>query len=145
MTEAVESLRLARVVRADRQAVWNAWTRPEEMKRWACPAPGGLKEATADLRVGGSFTMRMEVEGVEHNAFGTYREVDEPNRLVYSWDWREEDQQMGETLVTVEFRDVEGGTEVVLTHEGFPVAEARDGHGEGWALCLDHLVALVVG
>ena len=87
--------------------------------------------------------MRMVVEGVEHNAFGTYREVDEPKRLVYTWDWREEGQQMGETLVTVEFNEVEGGTEIVLVHDGFPADEARAGHGEGWELCLDHLVAHV--
>lgn len=143
MTETVEALRLVRTVRADRQTVWNAWTRPEEMRIWACPAPGGLKEATADLRVGGHFTMRMEVEGVEHNAFGTYREVDEPNRLVYTWDWREEDQQMGETVVTVDFREVDGGTEIVLVHEGFPVDEAKAGHAEGWELCLSHLAGHV--
>ena len=108
MSEVVEALRLVRTVQAGRQAVWNAWTRPEEMMVWACPAPGGLAEATADLRPGGHFTLRMVVEGVEHNAFGTYREVDEPKRLVYTWDWREEGQQMGETLVTVEFNEVEG-------------------------------------
>lgn len=145
MTETVEALRLVKRVRAGRQAVWNAWTRPEEMRHWACPAPGGLKDVTADLRVGGAFSMRMEVDGVEHNAFGTYREVDEPNRLVYSWDWREEDQQMGETIVTVEFREVDSGTEIVLMHEGFPVDEAREGHGEGWVLCLDHLAGYVDG
>ena len=137
--EIVTALRITRVIRTDRQSVWDAWTKPEQMKQWSCPAPGGLAEATSDLRVGGAFTMRMVVEGVEHNAFGTYREVEEPKRLVYTWDWREEEQAMGDTLVTVEFNEVEGGTEVVLLHEGFPAEEARAGHDEGWNACMANL------
>jgi glutathione S-transferase len=139
--ETVSALRIARTIKADRQAVWNAWTQPEQMKHWACPAPGGLADATADLRVGGAFTMHMIEGGNEHNAFGVYREVDEPRRLVYTWDWREEDNQMGETLVTVEFNEVDVGTEVVLVHEGFPTAEVKDAHDQGWTACADHLEA----
>ena len=83
----------------------------------------------------------MVVEGNEHNAFGTYREIDEPRRLVYTWDWREEEFRVGETVVTIDFNEVDEGTEVVLVHEGFPAAEARDGHDEGWGSCLDQLEA----
>lgn len=39
-----------------------------------------------------------------------------------------------ETLVTVEFIDKGGATEVVLTHERFP-----DEHQGGWLGCLDSL------
>jgi hypothetical protein len=49
---------------------------------------------------------------------------------------------MGETLVTVDFSEVEGGTEVSVLHQGFPVAEARDGHDEGWSACLTNFEAL---
>ena len=133
---------LTRVIRAERQKVWEAWTRPEHMRKWSCPAPGGAKEVVSDLRVGGSFSIHMEVEGKSHTAFGTYREIDAPRRLVYTWDWEEEENAMGETLVTVEFNEVEGGTEVVLRHEGFPAAEARQGHEEGWGACLVHFEAL---
>lgn len=135
--EAVGVVRLSRTIRAERQDVWDAWTQPERMKVWSCPAPGGCREVTSDLRPGGSFSIRMEVDGKAHNAFGTYREVDEPRRLVYTWDWEEEDDAMGETVVTVEFREVDGGTEVTLVHEGFPAEEARTGHEEGWTACFD--------
>lgn len=140
--ETVGAVRVTRVIGADRQAVWEAWTRPEHMKRWSCPEPGGVKEVTSDLRVGGSFTIRMVVGGVPHSAFGTYREIDEPRRLVYTWDWEEEDNAMGETLVTVEFKEVEGGTEVVVLHQGFPAEEARQGHEEGWNACIDNFAGL---
>ena len=48
-----------------------------------------------------------------------------------------------ETLVTVEFARAEDGTEVRLSHEGFPTPEDREGHEEGWNICLERLVDLV--
>ena len=140
--ETANALRLTRVIRAPRQAVWDAWTQPEHMKRWSCPEPGGLKELSCDFRVGGAFELGMVAGGASHTAFGTYREIDAPRRVVYTWDWREESNQMGETLVTVEFNEVEGGTEVVLVHEGFPAMEAKTSHEEGWRACLEHFEAM---
>lgn len=140
--ETVTALRMTRTIGADRQAVWDAWTRPEHMKKWSCPEPGGVIDLSSDFRVGGEFHIRMSVEGTEYNAFGTYREIDEPNRLVYTWDWKEDEHRAGETVVTVEFADVEGGTEVALVHEGFPAVEAREGHEQGWGACLAHFEAL---
>lgn len=140
--ETVSALRMTRTIRASRQAVWDAWTKPEQMKQWSCPMPGGLQGASVDLRVGGAFELRMAVDGEKHTAFGTYREIDEPNRLVYTWDWREDSHAMGDTIVTVEFREVAGGTEVVLVHEGFPAVEAKASHEEGWGPCLMHLEAM---
>lgn len=137
-----DSLRITRVVKADRQSVWDALTQPEQMKKWMCPAPNGVKSVSADVRVGGTYEVVMEVEDRRHTAFGTYREIEQPGRLVYTWDWRDEEMQMGDTLVTLELNEVDGGTEIVLLHEGFPAAEAKSGHEEGWGACLTHLVAL---
>ena len=141
--DTVPAVRISRIIRAPRQAVWDAWTKPEMMKKWSCPVPGGLKGVACDFRVGGAFELRMEVEeGVRHTAFGVYREIDAPNRVVYTWDWREQDNAMGDTLVTVEFNEVDGGTEVVVVHEGFPVLEARDAHEEGWTACVANFEAI---
>ena len=51
----------------------------------------------------------------------------------------------GETLVTVEFKDVDrdARTEIVLTHERSKDEAARDRHGEGWNGCLDHLLSIL--
>lgn len=141
--ETTDSLRITRVIRADRQAVWDAFTQPEHMRGWMCPAPNGAKAVTADVRVGGEYTIQMVVEGEEHNAFGTYREIDPPSRLVYTWDWRDGAMSsMGDTVVTVEFKEVDGGTEVVLVHEGFPTPEAKSGHEQGWGGCFMNLEAM---
>ena len=47
------------------------------------------------------------------------------------------------TLVTVEFMPAEEGTGIRLVHEGFPPAGDRDGHEEGWNICLERLSDLV--
>jgi len=140
--DTMNSLRLTRLIQADRQEVWNAWTQPDLMKQWSCPEPGGVQEVESDFRVGGAFTIAMRVDGNAHTAVGMYLEIEEPNRLVYTWDWKEEDQQMGETLVTVEFEAHGDATEVILFHSGFPAVEAKEGHEQGWGACIAHFEAL---
>ena len=140
-----KSLTVTRVVPAEPARVFEAWTQPEIAIRWSCPYPGGAQEYTADLRVGGSYRLRMEVEGERYTAFGTYREIDPPNRVVYTWDWEEEAHACGETLVEVDFRAVPEGTEVRVTHSGFATEEDRQGHDEGWNACVDNLVTLLRG
>jgi hypothetical protein len=46
---------------------------------------------------------------------------------------------VGETLVTVEFHDRGGSTEVVVTHDLFPTLVARDLHERGWGGVLEQL------
>ena len=50
-----------------------------------------------------------------------------------------------ETVVTVDFVPVEDGTEIRLTHGGFPTPDDRDGHQEGWTICVGRLAETVAG
>lgn len=134
------ALKLIRTVAASPEAAFEAWTAKERLECWVCPNPDARVEVEVDLRAGGRYTIRMHADGGPYTAFGTYREVDPPNRLVYTWDWKEEPHAMGvDTLVTVEFVPVEGGTDIRLTHEGFPAPAVREGHGEGWTMSLERL------
>lgn len=136
------SLRVSRVIKASPEEVFAAWTQPEHLKRWSCPEGMEVGDAQVDLTVGGRYLIRMESpQGKVHTAVGVYREIERPSRLVYTWDWEEE--SIGETIVTVEFNDLDGSTEVVLTHELFPNAEAKVGHEEGWTSCLGRLDKLL--
>jgi uncharacterized protein YndB with AHSA1/START domain len=76
--------------------------------------------------------------------FGVYREIKKPSRLIYTWTW-EPKEEFGESVVTVDFLDKEGFTEVQLTHDKLPSAESREHHGHGWNGCLDKLEALLSG
>lgn len=138
------SLTITREFGAPRARVFNAWTHADEMRAWACPEGASVESVSSDLRTGGAYHITMRIEdGSLLTARGVYKEVEVPSKVVYSWDWDEEDHRMGDTLVTVEFEDLGDRTRVVLTHDFFPAIEARDGHAEGWGSCLDKLEKLV--
>jgi uncharacterized protein YndB with AHSA1/START domain len=135
------TLRLRRTIHAPRAKVFRAFTDPMVLQRWWIPGPGHtVPEASIDLRPGGSYRIEMQnPKGERFHLLGTYREVRPPERLVYTWRWEGLRSESAETLVTVEFRDLGGVTEVVITHELFPDAAARDRHQRGWSGCLEQL------
>ena len=137
------AFRITRTIPAPRDAVFRAWTEPDRIREWSCPPGGTIRDSQVDLVPGGPYRLLIEAEGgTFHTAFGVYREVDPPSRLVYTWDWEEPEAAVGETLVTVEFVADGASTEVVLAHEGFAAAEAAEGHRLGWTWSLERLEAL---
>ena len=64
-------------------------------------------------------------------SYGVYQEVVEPEKLVFTWAFEKRpgddpDFVPAQTLVTIEFLDKGGATEVVLTHQQFPDEHMRD-------------------
>ena len=142
-TETTKSLRLSRIIAASTDEVFEAWTNPELMMKWCAPEGADIPSVTADLQVGGEFKIHMSEESGEHVAYGTYREIDRPKRLVYSWDWENPANHMGGTLITVEFNAIGDNTEVIMTHDLFPTEEVMEAHNQGWASCLNRLESLL--
>jgi uncharacterized protein YndB with AHSA1/START domain len=132
-------LQVTRTIKARRPRVFDSWTKPELMQRWFAPGEMTVANASADLRVGGEYRVEMRgVDGFVHIAAGVYKKII-PNELL-SFTWGGSCSDSGaETLVTVEFKDVEGGTELILTHEHFTSTEAAAKHQQGWQGCLDNL------
>ena len=141
-TETSQSLQVRRLIQADPATVFSAWTEPAQLERWSFPEGGAFGGAEVDLRVGGRFHLRMKApDGSQHVAVGVYREIDRPRRLVFTWGWEGDNAPFGEgeTLVTIDFEDRDGSTEVVLTHERFPNAESKASHEHGWNSLLNNL------
>jgi uncharacterized protein YndB with AHSA1/START domain len=141
-TQTTSTLRLSRIINATRDEVFEAWTNPELMMKWSAPEGATIPSVTADLTVGGDFKIHMSEESGDHVAYGSYREIDRPNRLVYTWDWENPDNHMGGTLITVEFNAVGDSTEVIMIHELFPTDEVMEAHNQGWVSCLNRLEAI---
>ena len=140
------ALRLTRVIAADPRTVFDAWTDPKHMKHWSAPEGMDVAFVEVDLQVGGRFRLTMRnAEGQEFKAFGEYRVVEQPRLVSYTWDWEQEEHQMGETLITVEFNAVEGGTEVVMRHELIPTEKFAADHTHGWTSCLNRLELMFSG
>ena len=131
-------LDLKHFYRAPRETVYQAWTRPELIKQWFAPGDMTTPFAEVDLRVGGRYRIQMKKpDGETHTTTGLYKEIVPNQRLVFTWGWEGPDRF--ETLVTVEFRETDGGTELLLTHERFTDTGSRDMHREGWEGCLASL------
>jgi uncharacterized protein YndB with AHSA1/START domain len=75
-------------------------------------------------------------------AFGTYLEVDQPARLVYTIAW-ERLPNGPESLVSVDFDELDGATKVTLVQERLETRRGRWGHARGWRHSLDRLRQLV--
>ena len=134
---------LRRTFSASRDRVFHAWTEPALLRQWWGPRGFTTPSAEIDLRVGGRYRVAMQPpEGDTLYLSGVYREVAPPERLVYTWRWEGDDAAV-ESLITVEFVDRGGTTEVVVTHERFPDEESRRHHADGWTQGLDRLEVLL--
>ena len=137
MTDTVDEnpvVHINRVFAASRDAAFAAFTDPEQLKLWFGPQGFTTPVAEIDPRVGGSYRIEMlSPDGNAHRLSGVFREISPLERLVFTWIWAEGEIAGLETLVTVEFRDRGGETELTLIHEMFPSAEVRDRHTEGWS------------
>lgn len=143
--ETKPSLTIVRIVRAAPEKVFAHWTDPALMQLWFCPEGVVLRSVETDARPGGRFRIVMQEkdDGEVHDVSGTYREFDPPRRLVFSWAWITMPER--ESLVALDFRPVEGGTELTLTHSQFADEAARDSHREGWTRIVDNLATLFEG
>lgn len=134
------SLQVKRTFAAPRDRVFRAWSDAKQFALWFHPTTDYTTVITRlDLHVGGAYSIEMHHKGGNINTVrGVYKEVKPPEKLVFTWRWQREDAGP-ESLVTVEFRDLDGSTEVYLTHENLYNAEERAKHNQGWIGCLEQL------
>jgi uncharacterized protein YndB with AHSA1/START domain len=129
-----------RVFDAPRELVWKAWTEPEQLAQWWGPRgiQTPLETIEVDLRPGGAFRMTMvsEADGTEFPTEMEFREVVEPERIVFGW---EAQRGLGAGEVTVTFNDLGGKTEVIAHFDGFTTDEIMADAEIGWNGQLDKL------
>ena len=104
--------------------VFEAWTRPELLKRWWAPKSTGvsLLSCEADVRVGGRYRFEFGHEASKSMAFfGRYIEVTPHARLV----WTNDESDDG-AVTTVTFEE-KGGKTLLVMRELYPSKEALDG------------------
>jgi uncharacterized protein YndB with AHSA1/START domain len=114
---------MTRVFDAPRHLVWDAFTKPELLKRWFGPRGWSMVVCEMDLRVGGGFRFVLRSpDGKEMGMRGVYREIVPPERSVHMESF---DDYPGESQVTGAF--VEQGGQTTLTATVlYPSQEVRD-------------------
>jgi uncharacterized protein YndB with AHSA1/START domain len=139
-------LTITRVFDAPRERIWREWTEPESFADWF----GGpqsevpLSSVAMDVRPGGAWRLTMFAEPGRREIRwkGEYREVVEPERLVFTVS----DEPNVYELVTVVFTDLgDGRTEMLLEQRGVMAAEEYKRAGEGWSSFFDRIAERVSG
>lgn len=153
---AEEMLVITRTFDAPRSLVFKAWTDPERLMRWWGPNGFTLPVCMLDLRPGGvlHYCMRSP-DGKEYWGRGVYREIVEPERIVYTDCFSDEQGNVApptqyglsaewlmETEVTVTFAEEEGRTLLTLESAiGAVPAEELEMCRQGWSESLERLAA----
>ena len=103
--------------------VFEAWTKPELLKRWWAPKSTGvsLLSCEADVRVGGGYRFEFGHRASKPMAFfGRYIEVTPYSRLV----WTNDESDDG-AVTTVTFEE-KGGRTLLVMRELYPSKESLD-------------------
>jgi len=157
MSDEQSWVKIQREFDASIDEVWNMWTDPELFKQWYGPNGMSVPTADMDVVVGGIRKICMQMKTPDRNMSmwftGVYKEVNRPNRLIYTESMCDEDgtilspQSMGMpeghpdiTEVIVELVEKDGKTTMTMVHVGVPEGSAGGG---GWNQAFDKLSGLL--
>ncbi|WP_331236385.1 SRPBCC family protein [Natronorarus salvus] len=132
-------LTIERTFDAPRDAVWAAWTDPEEVAEWWGPEGFTVPRCEMDVRSGGTYRIDMRApDGTIYPDEGEFHEVVEPDRLVFtSRAFEDDDGSYGlEVDNTVTLVERDGRTTLTLEAEVVRATDevrgALSGMEEGW-------------
>jgi uncharacterized protein YndB with AHSA1/START domain len=140
-----KTLRIERTYQAPAEAVFEAWTSEEVIRRWWQAERGWeTTEAEVDLRVGGvvRVVMRDPHTNVEYGGGGNFTEIEPPTRLAFTWTW-DRDDDTRRTLIELDVEEIDGVTTVRFTHRGLWDEEAVRDHEDGWGKFFDNLESVL--
>jgi len=145
-TESAERvLVIERIFDAPPNLVFKAWTDPKQVAQWWGPKGFTNPVCEMDARPGGAIRIVMRApDGAEHPITGVFREVVEPQRLVFtSVAVDAADNPIIDGLTTVTFAEHGGKTKLTLHRSvvalnGVAVS-MLEGMQSGWTQSLDRL------
>jgi uncharacterized protein YndB with AHSA1/START domain len=144
-------LTIARIIKAPRARVWNAWTDPASVEQWWIPAPAKCKVLEMDLRPGGAFVTRISENGGDFapHLSACFLAVDHLERIVFTnalvGGWRPAEQPFMTAVITL--RDHPLGTEysACVMHKSNADRNAHQSMGffDGWGTVASQLAQFV--
>lgn len=119
------------------ERVWRAWSDAKELGQWYVAGDDHIVHfAECDFRVGGTYRVGFgKPDTKPYVETGTYHEIVPNKKIVFQEGVALEGEQLFTQLTTVEFRDLGGRTEIVITCTGVDTWRT----GEGWTPCLESL------
>jgi uncharacterized protein YndB with AHSA1/START domain len=120
-----QPLNITRTFEAPRQAVWDAWTQPEQFKQWFMPAPFSIPSCELDVRVGGALKVDTQApDGSIMPLIGEYTVVEAPSKLVFvNSPLDAEGNKLFEVQQTITLTENDGKTTLDITAEVLSAGE----------------------
>ena len=119
-------LTVERTMLASPSVVYRAWT--EQFDQWFAE-PGTLL-MKGEVNV--PFFFETHFEGQRHPHYGRFLKLVPDQLLELTWITGNPGTQGAETVISIELSPKNGGTQLKLTHAGFPDEDTRNGHEEAW-------------
>lgn len=145
-------LSFTRTLAAPRRLIWDCWTDPQHIPHFFVPAPHRVTAADIDLRVGGRFNTRFEVDGNVIDNRGVFLEVVEGEKLVFTDSYTEGWKPAAEPFMTaiLLLSDApDGGTHytAIARHRSPETRKAHEDMGffVGWGIVADQLETYAKG
>lgn len=152
-----QELVISRIFNAPRERVWEAWSKPDIFKKWWGPKGFSCPVAKIDFRKGGKYINCMKSpDGQEFWSTGTYREIVEPEKIVATDSFADDQgnvvhaEHYGmskdfplEMIVNMIFEDQNGKTKFTLRHIGIPNLDMLNATRDGWNESFDKLSDLL--
>jgi len=141
-----DELLITREFVVPKSLLFKTLTEDEHIEKWSSPKNFDVTFSEGELKVGGKYSYGMRSgEGPEFVMTGEYKEIVQPDRLVYT------QSRFGapgpETEISITLEEHEGKTTMVFHHSGFPSKEFRDGAIHGWNEAFgkleNHLTSLI--
>jgi uncharacterized protein YndB with AHSA1/START domain len=133
---------ITRVFDAPRETIWRAWTDPDEAATWWHPrgVTTPRESVEIDVRPGGRYRYTMiGPDGTEYPTAGVYREVVEPERLVFTWGSPGDADDVA-PLITVTLAELGDRTEMTFHLDGIAGVPGDENVYDGWSEAFDVLV-----
>ena len=151
--DAAEDLSTARIIKAPRSALWNAWADPVKFARWWIPEPMVLKVDALDLRPGGAFVTRMSEDGETFTPHmnACFLVAEEGARIVFTTTliggWRPAPPSFMDMTAVITFADHPDGTaySALAMHKDRADRDRHEALGfhDGWGTVTAQLARLV--
>lgn len=132
---------VTRVLDAPHRLVFETWSQPAHLARWWGPKGFTLPGCELDFRIGGAYRFVMRgPDGLDYPFHGVYREIVEPERIIFT---AIIDNAPGNELVTtVTFAEEGGGTKLTV-RQTVPTEPYASGQKQGWTESIERLAAYV--